>query len=273
MNIKKFFKELSLQITETILLILAFLIPFVINVKEQFKNWLDTTTLSPDNFLYYFPIKWGNWAVSIVCTIVAWHFIKEHNKDLTMNTGNSYYNYPYVLYWFCAKVLCIPKCNLILVPIYMQYRLVVRGTFQEYPVDDQRFPEEESAAQKIETTKYNWKPETKEINLVLEDTYPITLEQLPYSKRNLPTLKVSRHHNSDYSRHFSPKFIEEINNSVRSLNQGTDINIYATTNPKNNVYIAQNVFKNANRSNIGKLRVYQQSRFGGRCFEKGFIIY
>ncbi len=273
MKLKLHLKDLATQAIETLCLLGALIIPYALNVKLKFKDWLDQTSLTPDNFMYYFPIKWGNLAVSIILFLIVWYFIKKYNDDFTMNSSNVYHNYPYALYWYCAKILQIPKCNLVLVPIHMQYQLVIHGTFHEYPTEKMLISDKESAENEIVRRKINWKPNPKEVNLIIEDTYPITLEQLPLEKRIIPTMILSRYREGDYSRYFDIRLVNEVNNFVRGLMPGVTIFLYATTNPKNNIFIAQNAFKNGDRSNIGKLYIYQQSHEGGRCFESFYKIY
>ena len=61
---------------------------------------------------------------------------------------------------------------------------------------------------------------------------------------------------------------------MRHLPDSVTVNIFATTNPVNTRYIAQNTFQLANRDNIECLYVYQQSSVGNRNFEsKGHKIY
>ena len=113
-----------------------------------------------------------------------------------------------------------------------------------------------------------------EINILLEDTYPIKNEQIPISKRNLLTIKISRNDGTTRGRHFSQNFIETTINTVRTLDTIKEVNLYATTNPLNTMHIAKRVFSVADRGNIKHLYVFQQNNAGIRAFQnKGHKIY
>ena len=190
-----------------------------------------------------------------------------------MNNDNVYHNYPYVWYWFCAKVLGIKKCNLILVPIYMQFKLVIENIFKDYPLDEADFPAIEDEPECI-VKKKNMRADLSEINLILEDTYVIESNQIPFRKKTLPTIKISRNIGNSHTRHFSPKFVNAVSEEIRKLPQVYIVNIYATTNPMNTVRIIRSTFKMADRGNIQHVFVYQQKRSGIRRFDgKGHKIY
>lgn len=155
----------------------------------------------------------------------------------------------------------------------MQFKLAIHGVFGEFPLDESIYPIDENEAE-ITTRRSNWASATTEVNIILEDTYPIDYGQLPRSKRRLPTIKISRNDGHNFERHFSQKFIECTINEVRHLRHGTIVNIFATMNPMNTLSIARQVFMNANRGNISKLYVYQQGNSRERSFEeRGRKIY
>lgn len=174
---------------------------------------------------------------------------------------------------FAAKVLGIKKCNLILVPIYMQFKLVVENIFKDYPLDEADFPVIEDEPECI-VKKKNMRADLSEINLILEDTYVIESNQIPFRKKTLPTIKISRNIGNSHTRHFSPKFVNAVSEEIRKLPQVYIVNIYATTNPMNTVRIIRSTFKMADRGNIQHVFVYQQKRSGMRRFDgKGHKIY
>lgn len=271
-NFKEIISDLLLQIIETLILLFFLFAPSMVNAKSYLTHWLEAENVSLSELLTYIIAKRGNWFIGFFACLIVWRLIIGHNKKYIMNSKNIYHNYPYAIYWFCAKILQIPSCNLILVPIHMQFKLVIRGTFKNYPLDDNLFPQETDSTG-IKSEKNKWKPQPPEVNLILEDTYPISDDKLPLDKRSLPQIKITRHPDNDFSRLYSPVFINTINNKVREFNSGTIFNVFATTNPKNNYYIASEVFKNADRSIVKKLLVYQQSRIGGRRFEDAYKIY
>ena len=155
----------------------------------------------------------------------------------------------------------------------MQFKLIIRGVFNSYPLDEKEYPglenEPECSIQKINTDGSD-----KEINLILEDTYTIQYEQIPIEKTQYKTIKISRNNGNSNDRHYSQQFIEKTINEVRHISGNTIVNVFATTNPMNNIYLARQVFGLGNRGNILHLFVFQQSRNMGRKFEpKGHKIY
>lgn len=219
---------------------------------------------------------YGRIGIWLIGSAMIYGKMRKFNADLLMNKGNRYHCSCYCWYWFCSHILGIKKCNLILVPIYLQFKLVINDVFEEYPFDEKRFPTLSQDTVTVEelvpaATGVN----DSEINLVLEDTYPIEINQIPERKRNLFTIEISRNRPDNIGqRYYSTQFIETVQSIVRHLPDSVTVNIFATTNPVNTRYIAQNTFQLANRGNIECLYVYQQSSVGNRNFEsRGHKIY
>lgn len=258
---------------ETIGLVIAFLIPYIINVKGLIALCFENVSVDFDNIGYYLLLNTENWVISIVLVFSALLWVRKFNKEKIFNTKNVYHNYPYLWYWFCAKVLGYQTCNLKLVPPYLQFKLVLNDTFSSYNVgeeDDYPVIEDEE----IEIKKANFVQVSDEVNLVLADTYPIENQQLPIVKRRLSTITINRMR-PNVSRYYSPQFIAKIVDEVRNLPRNvTDINVFPTTNPKHALKIARDVFKLAERGNIKKLVVFPQEKTGIRKFaRKGKVIY
>lgn len=267
------------QVGEIIALVIVVLGVHILDISSLFKNYLMEYELKPElgNIILYYLLNIGNIGFSIVLFCGLLKIFREINKEFIMNNSNVYHDYPFFWYWFCARILGIKKCNLILVPIYMQFKLVIEDIFDEYPLDEDDFPvikdEADSEVKKIKI-KINVDMELSEMNLILEDTYVIESRQIPFSKKDLPTIKISRNINNNHTRHFSPKFIQKISEEIRKLPQINRINIYATTNPMNTLRIIRTTFKMADRGNIDHIFVYQQENKGIRVFcEKGYKIY
>lgn len=273
---KKFLDDIKSnirQVLEIILLITITTAPILVDLRKLFKDYLTSNFLTPDNFIWYTAIAHGKYMASVVLFFFTLWLIRKFNSDYVMNRRSVYHDYHYLWYWFCAKVLGIKRCNLILVPIYMQFELVTRGTFEEYPLDDDDYPiidgePECRVTKKNNTVNYN------EINIILEDTYTIKDYQIPESKKKLFTLRISRNDGNSNGRHFSQKFIETTINAVRQFKRVSIANVYATTNPKNTLHIAKRVFALGDRGNIEHLYVFQQEKDGQRFFEPtGHKIY
>ena len=273
---KQLFKKLqenARSIVEIIGLVMAFLIPYIINVKELIALCFENVSVDFDNIGYYLLLNTENWVISIVLVFSVLLWIRKFNKEKIFNTKNVYHNYPYLWYWFCAKILGYQTCNLKLVPPYLQFKLVLNDTFSIYYVgeeDDYAAIEDEY----IEIKKEYFVQVSDEVNLVLADTYPIENQQLPIVKRSLSTITINRVR-PDVSRYYSPQFIAKIVDEVRNLPRNvTDVNVFPTTNPRHTLKIARDAFKLAERGNIKKLVVFPQEKTGIRKFaRKGKVIY
>ena len=265
------------QVGEIIALVIVVLGVYILDISSLFKNYLMEYELKPElgNIILYYLLNIGNIGFSIVLFWGLLKIFREINKEFIMNNSNVYHDYPFFWYWFCARILGIKKCNLILVPIYMQFKLVIEDIFDEYPLDEDDFPViKDEVDSNVEEINMDMDMELSEMNLILEDTYVIESRQIPFSKKDLPTIKISRNINNNHTRHFSPKFIQKISEEIRKLPQINRINIYATTNPMNTLRIIRTTFKMADRGNIDHIFVYQQENKGIRVFcEKGYKIY
>lgn len=261
------------QLLEIAVLIFVAVIPWVFDLQEMFKEYLNNHPLSPDDFFWQVALRMGKPVASAILFFVLLIAIRKFNQDFVMNRKRIYHDYCYVWYWFCAKILGIKKCDLVLVPIYMQFRLVIRATFSDYPLDETEYPTVEYELEST-ITELNQDGATGEINLVLEDTYVIETRQIPNSKQGYRTIKICRNNGADNSRHFSQKYIETIIKFVRSLKGRVVVNVYATTNPLNTKHIAKRAFGLGERGNVGHLYVFQQNNDGKRRFKnKGKKIF
>lgn len=259
-------KDNFVQIIEILILAMVIAIPFLLNIPEFFEEYLQDNYATPDNWFYYLAIEKGNAVASTVLFVAAYLTIRKFNSTFVMNRANVYHSYPYAWYWFCAKLLGIKKCNLVLVPIATQFKLVINSVFDDYPLEETAFPVVEDDSS-VSVSKRNWEGKIREINLILEDTYPINDKQLPKLKKDLPTLTISRNDGDGVARHFSEKFISAVENEIRSMRGGLIVNVFSTTNPMNTLHIASRVFKMADRGNVDRLYVYQQRNSNGRKFE------
>lgn len=260
-----FIKCNARQIFEVIGLAGAIAIPWILDLQSLFTEYLSGITVSPDNVLWYITLTFGRPVASIVLLVIAVCAIRKINDEFMMNRKYAYHDYYYAWYWFCAKILGIKKCNLVLVPIHMQFKLVIRGTFCEYPLSDEDYPAVENEPDcKVMITHED--KDMRTVNLVLEDTYAIKDKQLPKTTRGLFTIKVSRFDGSN-SRHYSSKFIDTIALAIKKYKRIQNLNIYATTNPKNTLNITRRVFGSVERGNIVHLYVFQQENDGERMFE------
>ena len=259
-------------ISQLLLLSGVFFAPRIFKITELIKNppKLEASQKMSD-YGFYFAWKGGDWGLGFFFLIAAVFIIRKCNKTAMFNKGNYYKKYRYGWYWICSKVLGYSECNLIQVPIYMQFKLVLNDTFDKYNCGE--FGKKENDT--VLVHRSNFSQLTDEVNIMISDTYPLSLNQLPEIKKNLPTLLISRNNTNDFYRYDSPELVKCVVNEARSLNNNIKkVNVYATTNPLNTKNIASSAFKLGGRDNFNEVRVFPQERDGIRKFNnKGIVVY
>lgn len=269
-HVKRFSANLEARIQVVVILMGFLMPPFIL------RHYGISINLAKEDFsaiwakvLYQVYVglgQYGEYLVSIILGTSLWGLFRKRNKEEMFNKGNAYKDHTYAWYWFCAKVLGYSKCNLERVPIYTQFRLVLRDTFDEYDVGE--IPAKEDMA--IGQCWLNpLNGSDKEVNLMIADTYPLSSRQLPVSKNTLATVKIYRQNQIDRGHYYTAKLVETVLNTVKNLPADVEqLNIFATTNPKNTYEIVKSVFKSAGRDNIRVLKVFQQQDSGTRNFEE-----
>ncbi|MBU5304832.1 hypothetical protein [Eubacterium callanderi] len=257
----------SREILQIISLIACFIFPRVVNLSEIIRTILGGENPNFETAKYYYLMLSGNWTIGfLVALYVLFNFFRKSNKEIILNKGNIYHKHSYAWYWFCSKILGYEKCSLILVPIFMQFKLVLKDTFKEYPLDNSFFPEKECEVQIIKNID-NDKAIFEEVNLVIEDTYPIQDSQIPRNNVDLNVIKIKRISEKIGKRVYCRTFVDSIVEIIRELPEGTILNIFATTNPKHTYEIAKKGISLAERSNIKRVNIFQQKGNGKREFE------
>ena len=198
--------------------------------------------------------------------------MKRLQKEKILNKGNIYHIKPYWWYWICSKILGYEKCSLVLVPIYIQFKLILKDTFNEYPLDESMFPEEEYEVlvdKNLNVTNTN----LQEINLILQDTYPIQDDQIPKAKISNNTISIRRIADKEGKRIYSKNFVDTVVSEIRKLPENIILNIFSTTNPKNTYEIVKRGISLGERSNIKRVNIFQQEGVGDRAFiNKAFKV-
>ena len=264
--VKNFVLDSLRELVQIIFLFICIVFPSFVNLAEIIRTILGEAAPTIENAKYYYLMISGNWTMGgIIALYVLLHIIRKSNKEKILNKGNIYHNKPYWWYWFCSKVLGYEKCNLILVPIHTQYKLVLRDTFEEYPFDKSTFPQQKYEIEvNRNLSKENFS--SKEINFIIQDTYPIYEKQIPLNLREHNSISIKRHSNRFGERIYSKELIDTITEEIRSLNDGMTLNIFSTTNPKNTYEIIKNSIMLAERGNIKHINVFQQNNEGEREF-------
>ena len=146
----KIIEDNGIQIIEIIISIFVLIIPKIFNIKGMFSDYLKANIIEPDNVFYILLLGSSNVVIGIVSCVIVLRIFRKHNHDsVMMNRVNTYHSYPYCWFWFSAKVLNIRKCNLKKVPQYMQTKIVVNELFDDFPIDDNDYPEDNAEVMQI----------------------------------------------------------------------------------------------------------------------------
>lgn len=284
---KKIFNRLKdsmREIVQLLLICVAFMIPYLISDTNIVKSIIKVYNENIDSTLVDYFINKGRWTIGLFFAFICWVTIYSLNTKSSLNRGNRYHEHSYFWYLFCSKILGYKKCSLILVPVYMQFKLVIRGTFETYVYDnvdnnETMYTSNDNIA--ITTILNHPTKDNTIVNIMLSDTYYIDEKLLPDSKKELPTYLIKyKTDNSDSTRQFSEDFVSKVSDLVYELSDKENIdtiNLFANTNPKHSYVIAERIFKsgNADRSDLKHLIIYQQNRKNGdwKFDEKEFKIY
>jgi len=229
----------------------------------------DTKTLI--NIFSFFPFndRGISLTAGIIISILLLIYFRRINKSKFFNTGNKYGNYPLFIYYVASKVFGFGCVNLVRIPIYLQFHLVIKEVFECIEVDQNT----EVVGEKIKLQSMNMNENSEELNLILEDTYEITKEQIPVSKQGDPTIIISNGNEFNGVRTFNQKFVDEVRKQTNSYSKKFNyINIFATTNSKHNKIIIESSFKNAGRTGFKNLVVFQYNSTKGYFDEAHTIL-
>lgn len=255
------------QYFQMILLVAVLIVPVVLNFQNTIENELLDTSKTTDidiiKIVLLFLIKKGNIFIGIGLCIFLFIILRKNNENIRLNSGNHYHVHTYAYYWICSHILGFKKCSLILVPIYMQIRLIINEVFAEFYYGDDSFYKEELGNEQdlIRITEHNTeKSDAALVNIIVSDTYQIELKSIPQLYSSNYTICIERTNNQhSKSRVYSPCLIEALNNQICKLSGTKIINLFATTNPKNLYFMSNNIFKKAGRTNIAHLTVFTQN--------------
>ena len=266
---KKIMANIS-QIVQIIILFIAFSLPFIFNITGLVSEQYSEKDVDLSKIGWYLLLKGGNISLGILFLVYVLVFFRKRNAERKFNTANIYYDYPYSWYWFCSNILGYKTCNLERVPIYLQIKLVIRDTFSSYLVGENYLKKDE-IIEVIDEHDHD----SQIINIILSDTYPIRISQLPKGEDFNSKIWIIRDNKADFKRYYNEEYVGKVLEIVRNIEDRVSrVNIFATTNPKHTKEIIECAFKAGGRNNIQELYVFQQESVGQRLFgSKGHKIF
>lgn len=151
------------QILEIAILAISIVIPYLVDFQNIFREYMMKEYPKPENFILLLALNKGNLAISVAFFVFVFLKIRKYNLNCIMCNKNIYHDYSYFWFCFCAKILGINNCNLVLVPIWLQFKLVINNIFQGYPLNEKEYPviEDERETKILKRGKVH---EAREIN-------------------------------------------------------------------------------------------------------------
>lgn len=264
MNLKK--KRNEYLFVKIFLPLLLLIILFLFFNLSNFK-FMDTISISgifeykPSPFL----IKNVKFLASTFILIVIMHQIKKSNKEKEFLPTQFYGDIPYFIYYIASKIMGYGKINLQNKPYYIQFKIILHNLF-EIIRNEEAYPNKNL---EYRITEYvNKERKRDSYNLIVADTYPITMDQIPLGIRNNITILIQRK-SKDKGRYYSDNLIAILEEKIFEIkNVNVPINLFLCTNPKTTQILIEKAFKTGYRDKF-TLKVYQQNLTdSNKCFKK-----
>lgn len=178
-----------------------------------------------------------------------------------------YGDYPVCVYNVAYFIFGYKEVNLKMKPIPLQYKLLYENRFN--CVDDTLYSKKNFEYKVSYSGKLNYS--TKQINLIVCDTYDINENMLPKDKKNCYTIKIDRIGEKGIricSEELINILIKEIQ---RTKKYCKEYNLFLTTPASTNKNIYNNVFQTGQRDGF-ILNVYQQDNKNNFKFKEKPVI-
>ena len=196
-------------------------------------------------------------AINIYIAIII---IRKYNENRVFLSGNIYGPSSYIWYYI-AKLLGFKKISIIRKPYNIAFDLLSRGDYEN--IEPEKENPECNVSIIVDDTNFNSKSKNlRECNLIIEDTYPICITQIPEVQREIDTIIVKRIEKTEKiqlgKRISSDELVNEVVNQIRRiLKTGAEINLFMTTSAYNTYWIINKGFMQAERDKM-VVNVFQQ---------------
>lgn len=157
-------------------------------------------------------------------------YIKYNSKNKELIPTSVYGDLPYTFYYLASIILGIKKINLKSKPIQLQFKIYNNISYFEI-IEDKEIPIDDKTKYIIEDNKFK----TNTINLLIGDTYRISINQIPTILKNNRTIIINRKNKNDKNRINSNELIKIISNIIQENKSTCKVyNLFLYTNPITN---------------------------------------
>lgn len=199
----------------------------------------------------------------IILFIAGLFFVRRINKEKEFAPTDIYGDYSIFIYYIAWLVVGYKRVNLKLKPIPLQFQLlniIFLECFDDTEYFDRDYKYNVSYKGKINKN-------TKEINIVVSDTYPIEISKLPQNVINNYTIFISRDEEKGVriiSKNLIELLIKEVQKSKKHCKK---FNLFLSTPASTNKLIFQQVFQTGLRDKF-TINVYQQDNENNFMFKE-----
>jgi hypothetical protein len=220
-------------------------------------------------------LTYGSPASGLFLALLIGYYIYKSNNKKIFNLKGIYISKEFV--FKIASYVGYQECNLVNMPIYIQYRLLISRVFTKFTIASFNIEENDFHCIVPQIEIFSSPTELDTIILILEDTYEIKNNQIEdqiskISSNKSIQIKVSRYSGTKI-RKSDLSFVNAIRQVIAQYATNTTIHIFATTNPQNNMRIFEQCFASLERDTIKKIYVYEQSKEGARIFDKKYCVF
>lgn len=204
----------------------------------------------------------------------VFNFWKKQNANKLFNAnGNIYYSFYYLLFWIASNILGYEKVQLTGIPLHLQYKLVLRGTFPQIITDmwENHYDKNENS-DLVEILYSDNLTRKKEINLIISDTYFIKDEEISPEYRELSSIRVTSKLKD--RRYLNNELVQKTREAMGIIraNGYTSIYVLSTANPQNNINIISSAFRFFGRFVGAKIYVMQKANGINSEYKKKYRI-
>lgn len=251
---------------QLIIIVLPFMLSFFIPLDNLFFAIIENKMNSDRVILFINELNINDYFISIliglILSFILWWWITKYNVERLFNTGDKYFDYHYLQYWIGGKILRYGKINLVGIPIYMQFKLIINDVFPTI-ITDSAFANKEYSVNNKEIEfciRYSDR-KYDEINLILMDTYGIKESDWPEENKKFTTVIIKSGNQRTGIRTINNEFIELIRRETNHFyKMYSTLNIYATTNTNHNNLIVRNCIRNhKGRTGFKNVYVYKNN--------------
>lgn len=201
----------------------------------------------------------------ILLFIIILFWYRYSNKDKEYAPTDIYGDYNFIIYYIAWLVVGYKKVNLKMKPIPLQFQLLNNNRLECF--DNTEYLDK-NFKYKV-THKGTLDNDTTQINIILSDTYPITIDKIPKKLRENYTINISRVGEKGI-RIKSQELIELLIKEVQKTKQYCKTyNLFLTTLASTNISIYNQVF-HTERDKF-TLNIYQQDSENDFVFKEKAI--